>query len=73
MPGTGTYDTLNSAPSSTDDPSAHVLDYKSYWLSMSVFLTLKYILGMSIFDFGGNKEHKNGALNVVDVAIFSYF
>ena len=23
--------------------------------------------------FGGNKEHKNGALNVVDVAILSWF
>ena len=36
---------------------------------MSVFLTLKDILGLSIFLFGGNKERYNGALNVVDVTI----
>ena len=41
-------------------------------ISISVVLTLKYILGISIFVFGGNKERRNGALNVVDVAIFSY-
>ena len=38
---------------------------------MSVIFTLKDIMGMSIFLFGGNKERKNGVLNVVDVAIFS--
>ena len=31
------------------------------------------MLGLSIFVFGDNKERKNGALNVVDVAIFSSF
>ena len=40
---------------------------------MSVVFTLKYIMGLSIFVFGGNKEHKNGALNVVYVVIFSWF
>ena len=40
---------------------------------MSVVFTLKDIMGRSIFVFGGNKERKNGALNVVDVAIFSSF
>ena len=71
MPATGAYDKVKSAPSSMDDPSAHFIEYKLYWLSMSVVFTLKYILGLSIFVFGGNKERKNGALNVVDVAIFS--
>ena len=37
---------------------------------MSVVFTVKYIMGLSIFVFGGNKEHKNGALNVVDITIF---
>ena len=37
---------------------------------MSVVFTLKDILGLSIFMFSGNKERKNGALNVVDVGIF---
>ena len=40
---------------------------------MSVVFTLKYILFLSIFVAGGSKERKNGALKVVDVAIFSYF
>ena len=52
-------------------PSAHVIEYISYWLSMSVVFTLKYIMGMSIFVSGGSKERKNGALKVVDVAILS--
>ena len=38
-------------------------------LSMSGVFTLKDILGMHIFVFGGNEEHKNGAPNVVDVAV----
>ena len=38
---------------------------------MSVIFTLKYILGVSNFVSGGSKECKNGALKVVDVAIFS--
>ena len=40
---------------------------------MSVVFTLKYILGLSNFVFSGNKERKNGAMNVGDVAIFSLF
>ena len=38
MPDTGEYYTVNSTPSIMDDPSAHILDYKSYRLSMSGFL-----------------------------------
>ena len=52
------------------DTLAHVIEYISYWFSMSVVSTLKYILGLSIFVSGGSKERKNGALKVVDVAIF---
>ena len=70
---TGAYDTVNWNHPRTDDTSAHVLGYRSYLLSMSVVFTLNYILGMNIFVFGGNKEHKNCALNVVDVEIFSWF
>ena len=55
IPDTGAYDTLKSTPSRMDDPSARVFDHKSYLLSMSVIFTLKYILGLSIFIFGGNK------------------
>ena len=62
---------MKSTPSIMDGPSAHVLDYRSYWLSMSVFLTLKYILGLIVFVSGGSKERKNGSLNVVYVSIFS--
>ena len=40
---------------------------------MSVVFTLKDILGLSIFMSGVSKERKNGALNVVDVAIFLSF
>ena len=65
------YDTVKSNSSNMDDPSSHVLGYESYWLSMSVVFTLKDIMGMSIFVYGGNKERKNGALNVLDVEIFS--
>ena len=54
-----------------DDPSANIIDYSSYWLSMSVVFTLKYILGLSIFMPGGRYERKNGALKIVDVAILS--
>ena len=49
MPSTGVYDTVKSSPSIMDDPSAHVLECKSYLLSMSVVFTLKYILRRSIF------------------------
>ena len=38
---------------------------------MSFIFTLKDIMGLSIFVFDGNKERKNGALNVVDVEMFS--
>ena len=68
---TGAYDTVKSNTSSMDDTYAHVLYYISYLFSMSVVLTLKYILGLSIFVSDGRKERKNDALNVVDVAIFS--
>ena len=37
------------------------------------FFSLKDIPGLIIFVFVGSKEHKNGALKVVDVANFSYF
>ena len=37
---------------------------------MSVFFTLKDILGMSIFMPDVSKEYKNGALKVLDVAIY---
>ena len=39
---------------------------------MSFVFTLKDILVLSIFVFGDNKDYKNGALNVVDISIFSY-
>ena len=71
VPDAGAYDTMTSTPSSKDDNYAHVFEYKSYWFSILVVFTLKDILGLSIFLFGGNKEHKIGALNGVDVAIFS--
>ena len=71
MPATGAYNTVKSTLSSMDDPSEHVLEYRSYWFSMSVFLTLKDILGLSIFVSGGSKERKNCALKVLDTTIFS--
>ena len=52
-----------------DDPYTHVLDYSSYWLSMSFVFTLKHIIGLRIFLSGGSDERKNSALNVVNVAI----
>ena len=30
MPATGTYDIVYSTPSTVDDPSAHILEYKPY-------------------------------------------
>ena len=51
--------------------SAHVLEYISYILQISVVFTLKDILGLSIFVSVGNEERKYGALNVADFAIFS--
>ena len=61
---------MNPNPSIMDDPSTNVIEYRSYWLSISIFFTLKYILGLSIFVSGGSKERKNGALKVVDVDFF---
>ena len=49
IPETGAYDTVKFNPSRMDDPYAHVLEYRSYLLSMPVFFTLEYILGRSIF------------------------
>ena len=69
IPATGACDTVNLTPSSMNDTSKQFLDYRLYRLNMSVVFTIKYILDMSIFVFGGNNE-KNGALKVVDVAIF---
>ena len=71
MPAIGAYDTVKSTNSSMDDTSEHVLDYRSYCLSMSVLFTLKDFLGRSIFVSGGSKEHKNGVLDIVDIAILS--
>ena len=73
MPATGKYGTVKLTPSSLDDPYAHGIGYRSYWFSMLVVFNLKDIPGMSIFVFDGIKEWKNGALNVVDVEIFSKF
>ena len=42
MPDTGAYDTLNSTPSSVDNPFVHVVDYISYQFSMSVFNPIRY-------------------------------
>ena len=49
MSGTYVYNTVNSYPSIMDYTSAHVMDYISYLLSLSVVFTLKYILGLSFF------------------------
>ena len=62
---------MKSTLSSMNYPSANVLEYISYWLSISIVFNLKYILGMGIFFSGGSKERKNIALNVVGVAISS--
>ena len=53
---TGVYETVKSTPSSMDDPSVHVLEYRSYLFSVSVVFTLKDILGQSNFvstEYGG--------------------
>ena len=73
MPYTSVYNTVKSITSSMYDPSVHVLGYRLYLLSMPVVFNLQYILSMSIFVSGDNKECKNGALNVVDFTIFSSF
>ena len=50
-----------------DNPFSHVLEYRSYWLSISVVFTLKYILGRIIFVSGGSEDRKTDALKVGDV------
>ena len=55
MPSTGAYDTMNSTPSIIYYLYAHVFEYRSYWLSMSVFFTLKYSLGRIICVSGGSE------------------
>ena len=72
IPATIAYDKAESTSSRTDDLSAHVIEYKSYWLSISVEFTLKDILCLSVIMFCGRKDYKNGALNVVDIDTFSY-
>ena len=49
---------MKSTTSSTNYPSAHVIEYISYWLSLSVVFTLKDIMGLSIFVSGGSKDRK---------------
>ena len=53
-----------------DDPSANVLEYRLYWLSIYVVFTLKYILGQITCVSVYSKERKNGALNMVYFIIF---
>ena len=55
MPAIDAYNTLKSTTSSMDDIYSHVLDYRSYWLSMSVVFNLTDIMGLSIFVSGGSK------------------
>ena len=73
IPATGVYKTVNSTPSIMNYPSTYVIEYWQYWLSISVALTLRYILGRSIFVCGGSNTCRNGALNVVDIYISSSF
>ena len=56
-----------------DDYYVNVCEYISYWLSMSVVFSIKYILGLIIFVSGGIKELENSALKVLDVCILLYF
>ena len=56
MTSIGAYDKVVSTSSRMDDPSAHVLEYRYYLLSMSVFFALKDILGLIIFVSGGSKD-----------------
>ena len=73
MQDTGAYDTVKSTTSIMDDTSAHVLEYRIYWWSSSFVFTPKDIMGMIIFVSGDIKYCKNGALKVVNVAVFSKF
>ena len=54
-----------------DDPYAHIIEYRSYLLSISVVLTINDIIGCSMFFPDCNNEHTNGALNMVYFYIFS--
>ena len=45
--------------------------YSYYFRCTTTVFTLKDILGLSIFVPGDSKERKNGALKVMDDAIFS--
>ena len=51
MPVTGAYETVKSTLSSMDDPYENVLEYRSYWLTIYVVLTLKKIFGWIFFLF----------------------
>ena len=62
---------MKSTTSRMNYSYSHVLEYISYWLSMSVVFTLRDIMGMIIFVSGGSKDCKNCSLKVVDVAILS--
>ena len=73
IPETGVYQKVNSTPSIMNYPSTYVIEYWQYWFSISVALTLRYILGRSIFVCGGSNKCRNGALNVVDIYISSSF
>ena len=64
---------LKSTNSSMDYPYAQVLEYRPYWLSISVVFDLKDILWCNHFVYDVNKERFNGTLKVVDFFIFSYF
>ena len=64
---------VKSNPPSTDGPSENVLRYRSYSLEKFFFLTLDDIIGHSIFVRGGNNKRSNGALNVANFDVFSYF
>ena len=70
---TGAHETVKSTLSIMDNIFAQVIEYISYWLSISVVLTLKEILGCNMFVSGCNKERLNGALKVMDSVIFSSF
>ena len=56
-----------------DYSSAHVLEYRSYLLSVLVVITLKDVFGRTFFVSGGNKERKNSSLDVVDFSISHHF
>ena len=73
MPSTGAYDTAKSNTSSMDDPYTHVLYYRSYWFFNISCCYPKIYPGYEYFLSGGNKESRNGALNVVSFHIFSSF